>query len=155
MSITDLEVSILKMESGPDDFQNFVFIYYCMSVMCGCGGVPVSWCSRGDQRITSWNWLSPSICMQILRIKLSSSGLCHGYLPSESSPGPGNKHVKAKIIYEAFIYALQICIHRVRTVRWAPFWCELLSVWSCVLTRHAKVSICKPTDVWEYLDYSQ
>lgn len=42
MSITDLEVSILKMESGLDDFQNFVFIYYCTYVMCGCVGVPVS-----------------------------------------------------------------------------------------------------------------
>lgn len=39
MSITDLEVSILKMESGLDDFQNFVFLYYCMYVMCGCACV--------------------------------------------------------------------------------------------------------------------
>lgn len=42
MSITDLEVSILQMESGLDDFQKFVFIYYCTYVICGCVGVPVS-----------------------------------------------------------------------------------------------------------------
>lgn len=39
MSITDLEVSILKVESGLDDFQNFVFLYYCTYMVCGCAGV--------------------------------------------------------------------------------------------------------------------